>query len=223
AAHPPQMLGVGAHQRTSPLHVRQWLAIHPDGASVDGLQCHEHAQHGGFARSGGPDDGNLFVCGHIEVERAEHDQVAVAPGHAGKAHHGRYVLGPAPRVVPVVHVRLPARGCSAFSTCRISAAETRLKARKNRPTSVMGSVYWKLSEPRILAVCISSSTAITDSRGVSLNRATRELPSAGTMGGMAGGRITRREVTQGEGLRAVAAWHWPPGTGERPGRDAAGT
>jgi hypothetical protein len=55
----------------------------------------------------------------------------------------------------------------------MSADETRLITRKKTPTSVIGSVYRNVSEPMILAVCISSSTAIAESSGVSLNSATR--------------------------------------------------
>ena len=59
------------------------------------------------------------------------------------------------------------------SSQRTPAAEISDITRKKTPVSVIGSVYWKVSEPITLAVCMSSATPMAERIGVSLKSAIR--------------------------------------------------
>src|SRR5690606_13351316 len=48
--------------------VPERLAIHPDHPARDRLKSHQNAQHRGFARPRGTDDGDLFAGLDLEIE-----------------------------------------------------------------------------------------------------------------------------------------------------------
>src|SRR5258705_11115373 len=159
----------GIDRRTVLLALYENLAVHPDAAAVDLFQSHQHAQHGGLARAGGTDDRNLLPGAEVKVQPIEHCQAAVALRHIAVADHWR---GVGAGDGGVAHMRAPKRA-RRRSSRRTSAAATRLNTRKKTPTRVIGSIYRNVSEPMFLACCISSRTAIAESSGVSLNRATK--------------------------------------------------
>ena len=83
-----QVLLAGDLQAAVALHVRQRPAVDVDDAFVDGLQRHQHPQHGGLARAGRTDDGHHLVGRHVQVEVVEHRQVPVALADPGEPDHG---------------------------------------------------------------------------------------------------------------------------------------
>jgi hypothetical protein len=121
------VIDIRRHQLAVPLHMGERLALDPDHAVVDRLQRHQHAQHGGLARTGRSDDRDLLAALYLEVEPVENGQRAVAFRDVLEADHRLFGHR------AILRLSTPSRE-------RISAAETRLIARKNRPTSVIGSV-----------------------------------------------------------------------------------
>ena len=135
AADAAEMPRVGRHQPAVLLDMRQRLAVDPDDAAVDRLQRHQHAQHGRLARARRADDRDLLARRHIE-SRARRARSARrsswSPCRSGPSARR-------PALQSLVHDDPPRRN-SQPSNWRIRAAVTRLKTRKNRPTSVIGSV-----------------------------------------------------------------------------------
>jgi hypothetical protein len=138
AAHPPKMPLIGRHQLAVALHAGQRFAVDPDHAAIDRLERHQHAQHGGLARTRRADDRHLFAGGDVEVELVEHDEGAVTLGHLVKANHGHGRVCGRGLVRSGAHQWMIRRFRRA-STILISPAAIRLKMRKMAPTMVIGS------------------------------------------------------------------------------------
>ncbi len=140
--HPPQVLVAGSHQFTVFLHVGQRFAVDVDDPLIDGFQCHQHAQHRGFAGTGRADNSDHLPFGNVQVEGVQNHQRSIALGNLLEAHHGDVLAFEFQRIFihRSIHLNLSPSFRRIFASARrSSAAVGREIARKMTPTSVYGS------------------------------------------------------------------------------------